>query len=173
MPSRYPCGTCIKPVAKNHRAIICDFCNNWTHAKCNNISKTKYDDLMNDVINSWCCIKCLNEAIPLPNSDEETEGKLFDSACYKNRSTDIFKDIDNINLYEEVNLILNNCLYYDLTEFSQISKTNETFSVLHLNIASLALHFDELHTILANSNIEFDIIGITETGFKTESTQNC
>ena len=71
-----------------------------------------------------------------------------------------------MNLHNEFDPILDDCLYYDLDELNKIPKENGNLSLLHLNIASLALHFDELHTLLATSNNKFDIIGITETGFK-------
>ena len=57
-----------------------------------------------------------------------------------------------------------------MDEFNKIPKGKGNLSLLHLNIASLALHFDELHTLLATSNTNFDIIGITETGFKKDFT---
>ena len=34
MPTRYPCGICLKPVAKNHKAVKCDYCDLWIHIKC-------------------------------------------------------------------------------------------------------------------------------------------
>ena len=178
MPARYryPCGTCCKPVAVNHRAILCDICNKWIHAKCNGIDKTHYEALI-DQENSWCCINCINNSLPFLLSDEggSLQGKINNSSNNSPKVYDIYKDIDNIKINEEIDPILNNCLYYDLTEFSNISKENEALAVLHLNIASLALHLDELQSILANSNVKFDVIGITETGFNKTSrpVQNC
>ena len=26
MPTRFPCGICLKPVTKNHKAVKCDHC---------------------------------------------------------------------------------------------------------------------------------------------------
>ena len=40
----------------------------------------------------------------------------------------------------------------------------------HLNISSLPYHFLELHTLLATSEIELDIIGITESGLKSNKS---
>ena len=37
----------------------------------------------------------------------------------------------------------------------------------HLNISSLPYHFPELETLLATSEIDFDIIGITESRLKS------
>lgn len=37
---------------------------------------------------------------------------------------------------------------------------------MHLNIASLRLHIEELEHFLLKTKIKFDIIGISETGLK-------
>ena len=42
-----------------------------------------------------------------------------------------------------------------------------SLNFLHLNISSLPYHFPELCTLLATSEIEFDIIGITESRLKS------
>ena len=58
--------------------------------------------------------------------------------------------------------------YYLPSDFKQIKmdvKNNLNF--LHLNISSLPYHFPELRTLLATSEIEFDIIGITESRLKS------
>ena len=41
---------------------------------------------------------------------------------------------------------------------------------MHLNIASLALHLDELKILLAKLNIEFDVITLTEIRYKSTNT---
>ena len=165
MPIRNPCGICAKIVAKNHRAINCDICNYWVHAKCNHINKTAYESLMNDQ-KTWSCIKCVNNSLPFLDCSDETikEGNFSNSEniYLTKKKLNIFKEIDGLNLHNEFDPILDNCLYYDLDELNKIPKENGNLSLLHLNIASLALHFDELHTLLATSNNKFDIM--TETG---------
>ena len=42
-------------------------------------------------------------------------------------------------------------------------KTNQTFSLSHVNIRSLTKHFDELQTLINSAKIAFDILGITES----------
>ena len=105
MPARYryPCGTCCKPVAVNHRALLCDICNKWIHAKCNGIDKTHYEALI-DQENSWCCINCINNSLPFLLSDEEgsLQGKINNSSNNSPKVYDIYKDIDNIKINEEM-----------------------------------------------------------------------
>ena len=43
-------------------------------------------------------------------------------------------------------------------------------TLFHLNIYSLPYHFLELHTLLATSKIELDIIGITESRLKSNKS---
>jgi len=44
-------------------------------------------------------------------------------------------------------------------------KTLFNFSDLHLNIASMAQHFDEFDGFLAQVNLSFGVIGISESRF--------
>ena len=64
-----------------------------------------------------------------------------------------------------------NCKYYELHEFKDIQNKSKFFSALHLNISSLDKHFDKLHTLLAETNHQFEIIGLTETRL-SESIKN-
>ena len=81
MPVKHPCGICSKPVAKNHRAISCDSCQQWVHGKCNGTSRTKYYELMrND--NTFSCIKCIDNALPFSERTEEEKAK-YNKQFYK------------------------------------------------------------------------------------------
>ena len=59
-------------------------------------------------------------------------------------------------------------LYYS-SEFLRAKIPKTSFSIFHLNIASLSAHIDELRTLLDILNHPFDIIGITETRIKDGS----
>ena len=61
-----------------------------------------------------------------------------------------------------------NSSYYDSDEFSKKPCPNKNFSLIHLNIASLQLHIDELVSLLQISNKNFDIICISETRLKED-----
>ena len=62
------------------------------------------------------------------------------------------------------------CQYTDISEFN-IAKQNslKSFSLLHLNTASLVCHFDDLSSMLSLLNLDFDVIGISETRIKEDS----
>ena len=56
------------------------------------------------------------------------------------------------------------CDYYDIKELHKIklTLTQKMFSVFHTNISSLKANFDNLHTLLAQMPMTFDIISLTE-----------
>ena len=60
----------------------------------------------------------------------------------------------------------------DLTDLSYDKKNN--FSMFYLNINSLQCHFDELQTFLSNCPFDFQILGISESRLKpnTSTTTN-
>ena len=56
------------------------------------------------------------------------------------------------------------CKYYSIPEFdSQKFHPDKTFSILHLNIASVELHIDDLRIILDMLNFKFDFICLSES----------
>ena len=65
-----------------------------------------------------------------------------------------------------------NFKYYSLHDFhsnqdiSDLTSTNNNFSVLHHNIRSLSFNFDSFLDMLSNLNCPFSVIGLCETKFK-------
>ena len=53
-PVKNPCGICSRPIAKNHRAILCEACYCWHHIKCAGISQAEYVTL-GGTNKPWCC----------------------------------------------------------------------------------------------------------------------
>ena len=68
-PVTDPCGLCLKTCRRNQRAIQCDMCDIWYHAKCVNMSKADYLE-QTDESKSWECNKCLF-------SNTEFEGESY------------------------------------------------------------------------------------------------
>ena len=53
--------------------------------------------------------------------------------------------------------------YYDINDFNKLSiNKNSSFATLHLNIASLSKHFDDLQNFLSLLKNSFNIIGVPE-----------
>ena len=56
-----------------------------------------------------------------------------------------------------------NCKYYQIDELKKEIVRNGKFSLLHLNIAYLGVHKDEFEEMLLFLDLDFDILGLTET----------
>ena len=57
----YLCGTCDEAVTWEQQGIICETCDQWYHAGCQNIGDRTYQNLGDSDLNiSWHCIICNN-----------------------------------------------------------------------------------------------------------------
>jgi hypothetical protein len=59
--------------------------------------------------------------------------------------------------------------YYTPAEFISTKFSKKSFTMFHMNIASLQAHIDELKSLLTFLDHPFDVIGITETRLNDES----
>jgi hypothetical protein len=56
----YPCGTCDQPVTWDHRAVVCDTCDQWYHLNCQDVHSRTYSILNEDSAIRWDCLICNN-----------------------------------------------------------------------------------------------------------------
>ena len=68
MRIKYPCTVCGRSVAKTHKALQCDYCDEWVHIKCNLLDKKTYELLKQDE-SPWSCIKCTKNIFPFIQPD--------------------------------------------------------------------------------------------------------
>ena len=72
-----------------------------------------------------------------------------------------------LNEYNDSNIIDEksplDCKYYDTNTFPSSKVEKSSFSLFHLNIVSLSKNKNELETLLKMLDVNFDIIGLTET----------
>jgi hypothetical protein len=62
-----------------------------------------------------------------------------------------------------------NSKYYDIKQLNKINHDKESsFGLLHVNIASLNAHIDDLRTLLSRLKPDIDIIGISEHKIKKD-----
>ena len=56
-----------------------------------------------------------------------------------------------------------NSKYYDIKQLNSLKvDVPSSFGLLHVNIASLNAHIDDLKTVLARMKFNFDVIGVSE-----------
>ena len=139
----------------------------------------------------WLCKLCIKDIFTFSDITDQELNLLNSSDAvvelhqlsYKlnifpsNYNNDLFK---NLNDYfasqalgcstdeeEELSSNLINCKYFNIDDFcaSNFDSSN-SFSVFHLNIASLNAHFDEFTTMLSLLEFDFSVIGLTEAKLK-------
>ena len=79
---KHPCGVCVKPVKSNQKAIQCDYCSRWYHARCCNINNPIYDALAN----SSCMWNCCDCGLPSFSSQCTSTVRVMSLNCCSLRS---------------------------------------------------------------------------------------
>ena len=166
-----------------HKAIQCDNCNYWNHIKCDKIDSNLYETLKNSK-EHYICNLCKEEIFPfhklsnhhffmtiamgnIKDFDDNSDLKLFPSPALKSLF-DNLNDISRPQDPDEPSSI--NCEYYEADlNLLKLTKKN-MFSLFHMNIASLGLHKEELEDLFSILDIEFDVIGLTETMIEKDIT---
>ena len=186
----YPCGICQKNVNNNQKAIECSSCKYWVHIKCNGTTDDEYMTMISTNLNlsdeeiendEWLCNKCQIENLAnvfpfgLQNNYELKNIMNIDSLnSLKNLpSYDIASkacEIDSLNKYDIDEHIINNInsRYYPVTEFQMINKP-QTFNILHSNLNGLEGKFEQYHNFISSSNMDIDVLCISETSQKENS----
>ena len=172
------CPVCSKPVSEKCCSIQCDNCDLWVHQnKCSGLSMSQFKVFCQPNSDNWCCPTCTDFALPFhyQNNDVPDENVSSDTSGsnLNDEIKSLLNDINNVvtgvissNNEDdlETQFHSNRCSYLDCNEFnSMFSKIPTNFSSLHLNIASLSKHFDELSNMLAQLKCKFSVIGISET----------
>ena len=169
------CGSCRKPVQKNNALIQCSLCNKFFHSKCSKITFNEFARMF-----SWECTSCCSKILPfssleredlcatlqakdIPFGDHITHNPSF-------RIQSLLDDIRDHNNYHSFDYVcdLTNSKYYTPSEFLASKFSKDSFSMFHINIASLSCHIDDLKSLLHFLDHPFDIIAVTETKIKED-----
>ena len=148
-----------------------------THTvECNEISFTEYKDLQNEPDNKqWVCLYCsvLNNSSVFPftlvsDSDLDTnDSELSFNGHFSQPSFEITSKLTNLpnrsdyDIDENINVSLSS-QYYSPPELGNLEISNKDFTLFHMNIRSLSLHFEEFHALLSSLKIDFKVIGLSE-----------
>ena len=72
-------------------------------------------------------------------------------------------DDDDDDDSDSIDFNSTNCKYYECKDFNNLNLNRKSLSSFHLNMASLAKHFDKLNTLLALLEHDYSVICISET----------
>ena len=198
MPYACPvCFKSYYPDSQN--CIQCDTCQGWVHHKnrlrCSGLTDFEFEEHQNDEFKPFECDHCVSSKIAKENNlvfvnlpyPVECEDNIFGKPVEKSRPDVssltpeqlkkfvkqcevIQSQLDQAREDSELVSTLVNSKYYDINKFNKIKYDKESsFSMLHVNIASLNAHIDDLRTVLSRLKPEIDIIGISEHKIKANS----
>ena len=164
----YFCSVCERAVRDSCRSIFCDCCLQWVHQnKCSGVNIPQFEILSLNS-KSWFCPKCINTSLPFSTDGNLEEPEKIPRQLNENLKSIIYdlNKVSNADKNLEPTFDTTNCKYYECHDFNNtMSQYNRNTSALHLNISSLAKHFDELNTLLSLLQLNFSFIGISETRF--------
>ena len=160
------CKVCSKDIDQTN-SFKCDFCSSFFHNVCN--FYVNQDD-----IQAGCCLNCNCELFPFSScySLDENDSRInyFHTSFKLNIS--LMNQISFSNTFSEnTEIPSSTCNYLDCDDFNKIftvSNSNK-LSLFHLNINSLAKHFENLNSLLNSIHNKFEIIGISETRINRNS----
>jgi len=178
MVVNFPCRICDKAVANSHKAIECDICRCWIHIKCNNISSKDYEHLKHD--NSpWFCIRCVKETLPFSYLNREDLYLLLnntelpsDTTLNLSPSIELAETINSLHNETETSVttaLKKSKTYLDIEALNKTSIPQNSIGILHLNIASISNHVNDLKILLNLSKHKFHIICLSESRLKKNS----
>ena len=180
--TKYPCGVCNRNIASNHRSIWCSHCLSKIHIRCNKTDASTYEVLKSQ--KNQLCITCLDNCFPFQRLNKTQFQACVLKGLNKNIKENLksqpsdnlkhfFTELDHGQKISKVDDDKNNlnCDYYDLSSF-KFKNNKSKLAFFHMNIASLSKHKDELDTMLSMLDINFDIIGITETKIQKKKNPN-
>ena len=118
-PTKFPCVCCETPCKNDQRALQCDGCNLWCHAKCTYVSQDEYNRL-SITDDTWYCNAC----------------------TYKWISDSFFSDSIGDSLNNSTSAVS------DTSEPDVVADYKFNLSIAHQNINSLQNKMDEIRALL-------------------------
>ena len=108
-----------------------------------------------------------------PTSNNNFENQCFNPFEKNSVLLDNLSDPD-FNFFNDNNLRMIDTQYFSPDDISTqlITSSENSFSVLHVNIRSISKNFEKLKDLLANIDFKFKIICLTETWCKDEDVKN-
>ena len=163
------CNLCTKKVNENAPFVYCTCCSKFYHKRCSD-TKTCVFPLSKD----WRCNKCSINSLPFSSITDD--GLLLNLQGISGDSAEFVSNLPSFSIQSLLDQLpgqnfntddfLSESIeskYYSPAQFISQKFSKNSFTIAHLNIASLQGHIDELRTLLTILDHPFDILCITET----------
>ena len=158
------CGKCRKRVI--NLQFRCKECRIYLHKKC----------VQNNNVEEIMCNACLNKHLPffkvtnndfLNNFNDKLNAGNLPSFKIQSLLDEIKKNENEDNSFLSDSI---KSSYFTPSEFVENKFTKKAFSIIHLNVASLGRHIDELKSLLFNLKHEFDVITLSEVKIRNSTS---
>ena len=174
--NKYFCGICNKKIRSNSNAIFCEFCKCWNHPSCNLLNHADFSKVANFTSKAdWSCIKCNSEIFPFSENLLSKDYSAKTQKFFSELNTIPNQNHSNVNDDDSDDQVSIGCKYYNLENLNSTLKQFNSFqlevnlSLFHLNTCSLLKHLDEIDILHNSLNLDFDILGFSETRLKNYS----
>ncbi|CAC5385397.1 unnamed protein product [Mytilus coruscus] len=158
-PIKYPCGICCKPTMKNQRAIQCEDCLFWHHIKCMNMHIHEYNELSNNIRESWFCKSCILPSFTNSFFELSINEETADLSYLPCHSTTI-SGLTDVNIGKSG---AKDNMHEDVFEELKKVRSSNTSNLMcgYLNINSLRYKFEPIKDLLHRNLV--DILFLSET----------
>ena len=147
MTSKFPCGVCYKPVAKNHNAVCCDSCNFWVHLKCNNLAKFGYRKMQTSQ-EPWYCKNCMKQILPFSELSDSQLSRVTKENLISSPKK-IIQDNNLVFLNDQYGTAMKNDSFTPDEFYKNLKTISPTYNLyIHMNISSLQYHIENLGILL-------------------------
>ena len=169
-PKKTRCDTCSGIIKKGANIPQCTTCKKFNHLSCVELTGKQSAHLPSD----WQCKKCCTQSLAF--SEITNDDLLLTIEGFDKKSADFLKNVPSFSIqtlidklpgqkFDTDDFISDNTesKYHTPAQFISEKLSKKSFTMFHMNIASLQAHIDELRSLLTLLDHPFDAICITET----------
>ena len=163
------CDSCPRQIPQKGEYALCTTCNKYNHLKCAGLTSHDFPLPVD-----YQCLKCSTQSLPF--SKVTNDDLLLTIEGFDKQSADFLRNVPSFSIqslidnlpgqkFDTDEFISDNTesKYHTPAQFIAEKLPKKSFTMFHMNIASLQAHIDELRTLLTLLDHPFDAVCITET----------
>ena len=169
LPKKTKCDSCNKNINKGAHVPQCTTCNKYNHLQFVKLTRKNFP-----LPFDWQCKKCCTQLLAF--SEITNDDLLLTIEGIDKKSADFLKNVPSFSIQTLIDKLPGQKFdtdefisdgieskYHTPAQFISEKLSKKSFTMFHMNIASLQAHIDELRTLLTLLDYPFDAICITET----------